>query len=83
MSLGPLSTIVYDKFNGDYSVWQKDFISRVKKVYPGATDLYKHLENNDEIAGRYLYDLTRTEEELALYHEWYFTWQKNGLSKVK
>ena len=49
MSLGPLSTIVYDKFNGDYSVWQKDFISRVKKVYPGATDLYKHLENNDEI----------------------------------
>lgn len=56
MSLGPLSTIVEDKFNGNYNAWVADFAARVKDVYPEWTELHTAIEHNYEIAGRMLDD---------------------------
>jgi len=56
MSLGPLSTIVEDKFNGNYNAWVADFAERVKSVYPEWAELHSAIEHNYEIAGLMLDD---------------------------
>lgn len=81
MSIGSLSTIVSDKYNGNYGDWLKDFVARVKKEYPNDTHLHQLLEQNKEFAGRYLNDMSNTKKRAALYTEWYYTYQRNGLQR--
>ena len=85
MSIGPLSTIIDDKYNGNYEDWLKDFIVRVKKAYPKAVDIHQLLAQNNEIAGRFLDDMSSGRGNMtkrkALYTEWFYTYQRNGLQK--
>lgn len=74
MSIGPLSTIVEVKFNGNYNSWVADFAARAKNVYPEWTELHSAIEHNHEIAGRMLDDASS-----KLYKEWLYTWRRNGL----
>ena len=81
MSMGSLSTIINDKYDGNYQAWLKDFVVRVKKAYPNAVDLHQLLAQNRETAGRYLDDMSQGHGNMkkreALYMEWFYTYQKN------
>ena len=54
--------------------YPKDFVERVKKALPQETDLHKHLDQGDEIVGRYLDDMsshiTVNKVKDELYGEW-------------